>query len=153
MWKLDHKEGWIPKNWCFWNVVLENTLENPLDCKEIQPVYPKGNQSWIFIGRTDADAEAPLLWPPDAKNWLIGKDSDAWKGWRQEKKGMTEDEMVRWHHRLDGHESEQASGVGDWEGSLACCSLWGHKELGMTEWLNWRNSCHQTIILFSISLD
>ena len=153
MWKLDHKEGWIPKNWCFWNVVLENTLENPLDCKEIQPVYPKGNQSWIFIGRTNAEAETPVLWPSDAKSWLIGKDPDAGKDWRQEKKGMTEDEMVRWHHRLNGHESEQAPGVGDWEGSLACCSLWGHKELGTTEWLNWRNSCHQTIILFSISLD
>ena len=104
---LDHKEGWAPKNWCFWIVVLEKTLESPLDCKEIKPVNPKGNQPWIFIGRTDAKAEAPILWPPDVKNWLIGKDSDAGKDWRREKKGMTEDEMVGWHHQLNGHESEQ----------------------------------------------
>ena len=112
-----------PKNWCFWTVVLEKTLESPLDCKEIQPVHPKGNQSWIFIGRTNA--EAPILWPPDVKNWLIGKDPDAGKDWRQEEKGMTEDEMVGWHHRLDGHEFEQTPGVGDGQGSLACCSPWG----------------------------
>ena len=106
MWKLDYKESWAPKNWCFWTVVLEKTLECPLGCKEIQPVHPKGNQSWIFIGSTDAEAEAPILWPPDAKNWLIEKDPDAGKDWRQEKKGMTKDEMVRWHHWLDGHEFE-----------------------------------------------
>ena len=94
MWELDHKEGWVPKNWCFWTVVLEKTLESPLDCKEMQPVQPKGNQSWIFIGRTDAEAETPILWPPDEKNWLIGKDPDAGKDWRQEEKGTTEDEMV-----------------------------------------------------------
>ena len=102
MWELDYKESWAPKNWCFWTVVLEKTLEGPLDCKEIQPVHPKGNQSWIFIGRTDA----PILWPPDAKNWLIGKDPDAGKDWRGEEKGTTEDEMVGWHHRLNGHEFE-----------------------------------------------
>ena len=104
MWELDYKESWVPKNQYFWNVVLEKTLESPLDYKEIQPVYPKGNQSWIFIGRTDAEAETPTLWPPNAKNWLIGKDPVAGKDWRQEEKGMTEDEMVGWHHQLNGHE-------------------------------------------------
>ena len=106
MWNLDCKESWVPKNWCFWTVVLENNLESPLDCKEIQPVHPKGNQSWIFIGRTDAEAETPILWPSDAENWLIWKDPDAGKDWRQEEKGMTEDEMVVWHYRLNGHEFE-----------------------------------------------
>ena len=125
MWELDHKEGWVPRNWCFWSVVLEETLESPLDCKEIKPVNLKVNQSWIFIGRTDAEAEALILWPPDAKTWLIGKESDAGKDWRQEEKGATEDEMVAQHHWLNGHESEQASGVGDGQGSLACCSPWG----------------------------
>ena len=104
MWELDYKESWAPKNWCFWTVVLEKTLVSPLDSKEIQPVHPKGNQSWIFFGRTDADAETPILWPPDAKNSLTGKDPDAGKEWRQEEKGTTEDEMVGWHHRLNGHE-------------------------------------------------
>ena len=113
MWELDHKEGWAPKNLCFWTVVLEKTLESPLDCKEIKPVNLKGNQSWIFIGRTDAKAEAPILWPPDMKNWLTGKDPDAGKDWRQEEKGMTEDEMVGWHHWLSGHEFEQALGCGE----------------------------------------
>ena len=106
MWELDCEESWVLKNWCFWAVVLEKTLESPLDSKEIQPVHPKGNQSWIFIGRTDVEAEAPILWPPDAKNWLIGKDPDAGKDWRWEEKGMTVDEMVGWHHRLNGHEFE-----------------------------------------------
>ena len=106
MWELDHKENWALKNWWFWTALLEKTLESPLDCKEIQPVHPKGDQSWIFIGRTDAEAEAPVLWPPDAKNWLVWKYSDAGKDWRQEEKRMTEDEMVEWHHRLDGHEFE-----------------------------------------------
>ena len=106
MWELDSKESWAPKNWCFWTVVLEKTLESLLDCKEIQLVHPKGNQSWIFIGRTDAEAEAPVLWSPDAKSWLTGKDPDAGKDWRQEEKGTTEDEMVGWHHRLNGHEFE-----------------------------------------------
>ena len=121
----------------FLTVVLEKTLESPLDCKEIQPLNPKGNQSWIFTGRTDAEAEAPILWPPDAKNWLIGKDPDAGKDGRQEEKGTTEDEMARWHHQLDGHEFEKALGVGDGQGILLLCSPWGHKESDMTEWLNW----------------
>ena len=130
-----YKESCLLKNWCFWTVVLEKTLESPLDCKEIPPVHPKGNDPWIFIGRTDADA--PIPWPPDAKNWLIGKDPDAGKDWRQEEKGTTEDEMVGWHHRLNGHEFEQAPGVGDGQESLACSSPWGHKESDMTERLNW----------------
>ena len=106
MWELDYKESWVLRNWCFWTVGLENTLEGPFDCKEIQPVNPKGNQSWIFIVKTDAEAEIPILWPPDVKSWLIGKDSDAGKDWRQEEKGMTEEEMVGWHHWCDGHEFE-----------------------------------------------
>ena len=122
MWELEYKESWVPKNWCFWTVVLEKTLESPLDCKEIQPVHPKGNQSWIVIGRTDVEAETPRLWPLDAKNWLIRKDPDAGKDWRQEEKGMTEDEMVGRHHQLDGHEFEQALGVSDGLRGLACCS-------------------------------
>ena len=122
MWELDYKESWVPKNWCFWTVVLEKTLESPLDCKEIQPVHPKADQSWIFIGRTDAEAETPILWPADRKNWLIWKDSDSGKDWRQEKKGTTEDEMVGWHCRLNGHEFEEFMGVGDGQGGLACCS-------------------------------
>ena len=135
MWGLDHKESWAMKNWCFWTVVLEKTLESPLECKEIKPVNPKGNQSWIFVGRTDA--EAPILWPPDAKNWLIGKDADAGEDWRQEEKGPTEDAMVGWHHQLDVHEFEQAPGVSDGQASLVCYSPWDHKELNMTERLNW----------------
>ena len=137
IWELDHKESWAPKNSCVWTVVLEKTLESSLNCKEIQQVNPKGNQSWIFIGRTDAETEIPIFWPPDAKNWLTGKDPDAEKDWRWEEKGMTEDEIVGWHHWLDGHEFEQALGVGDEQGSLACCSPWGHQESDMTEWLNW----------------
>ena len=121
----DYKESWAPKNWCFWTVVLDKTLASPLDSKEVQPVNPKGNQSWIFIGRPDAEAEVPIIWPPDGKNWLIGKDPDAGKDWRWEEKGMTEDEMVGWHHWLDGHEFEQALGIGDRQRSLACCSPWG----------------------------
>ena len=119
-----------------WTVVLEKTLESPLDCKEIKPVHPKGNQSWIFIGRTDAKAETPILWPPDAKSWLIGKDPDAGKDWGQEEKGTTEDEMVGWHHQLNGHESEQALGDGEGQGSLACCIPWGSKESDTTDQLN-----------------
>ena len=118
-------------------LVLEKTLESPLDFKEIQPVNLKGHQSWIFIGRTDAEAETPILWPPNTKNWLIGKDPDGGKDWRQKEKGMTEDEMVGWHHWLNGHEFEQALGVGDGQGSLACCIPWVHKETDRTEWLNW----------------
>ena len=122
MWKLNYKESWALKYWCFWTVVLEKTLESPLDCKEIKPVNPKVNQSWIFSGKTDAKAETPILWPPDAKNWLIGKDSDAGKDWKQVEKGTTEDKMAGWHYRLDVHEFEQALGVGDGQGSLACFS-------------------------------
>ena len=133
-WELDHKEDWEPKYWCFWSVVLEMTLESSLDCKETKPVNPKGNQSWIFIGRTDAEPEAPVLWPSYVKRHLIWKDCDARKDWRWEEKGTTEDEMVGWHHRLDGHEFEQSDGVG--RGSLACWSPWGHKELDTTEQLN-----------------
>ena len=113
MWELNYKESQVQKNRCFWTVVLEKTLESPLDCKEIQPVHSKGNQSWIFIGRTDAEAETPILCPPDAKNWLLGKDPDAGKDWRQEEKGSTEDEMIGWHHWFNEHEFEQAPGIGD----------------------------------------
>ena len=127
MWELDYKESWALKNWCFWTMVLEKTLKCPLDCKEIQPVNTKGNQSWMFIGRTNAEAETPVLWPPDAKNWPIGKDSGAGKDWGQEEKGMTEDKMVGWHHWLNGHEFEQALGVGDRQGSLVCYSPWGRR--------------------------
>ena len=134
--ELNHKESWAAKKWCFGIVVLEKTLENPLDTKEIKAVHPKGNQSLIFTGGTDVEAEAPIYWSPDAKSQLIGKDSDAGKDWGQEEKGMTEDEMVGWHHWLDGHELEQAPGVGDGQGSLACYNPWGCKELDMTEWLN-----------------
>ena len=130
------------KEMMLWTVVLEKTLESPLDCKEIQPINPKGNQSWMFIGRTDAEAEAPILWPPDVKNWLIGKDPDAGKDWKQEEKGMTENKMVGWHHRLDGHEFGWTPGVGDGQGGLACCDSWDlfqscGQELDTTEWLHW----------------
>ena len=130
---LDHKEGWALKNCCFWTVVLEKTLESPLDSKEIKPVNGKENQFWIFIGRTDTEAEAPILWPPDSKNWLIGKDPDAVRDWRWKEKETTKDEMVGWYHQLSGHEFEQASGVGDGQGGLACCSPWGCKESDTTE--------------------
>ena len=131
------KNGWTLKNWCFRTVVLEKSFENPLNYKEIQPVHPKGNQSWIFIGRTHAEAEAPILWPPDVKNWLLKKDSDAGKVSRQEEKGTTEDEMAGWHHQLNGHKFEQASGDGEAKGSLACCSPWDRKNSDMTYQLNW----------------
>ena len=136
MWELNCEEGWALKNWCFWTVLLDKTLESPLDCKEVQPVLSKGDQSWEFIGRTDGKAETPILWPPHAKSWLIGKDSDAGRDWGQEEKGTTEDEMAGWHHRLDGHECEWTPGVGDGQGGLACCDSWGHKESNMTEQLN-----------------
>ena len=136
MWELGHKEGWVPKNWCLWTMVLEKTLESALDSKEIKPVNHKGNQSWIFIGRTDAEAETLILWPPDGKNWLNGKDPDSGEVWRREDKETTEDEMVGWHHWLNGHEFE-TPGVGDGQGSLVYYSPWGCKELDMTEWLNW----------------
>ena len=133
MWQLDHKEGWETKNWCFWTVVLEKTLECPVDCKEIQPVNPKGDQSWISIERTDAEAVAPILWPPDAKNRLIRQEPDAGKDWRQEESGTTDDDMVGWYHQLDGHEFEQALGDGKGQGNLACCSPQGCKESDVTE--------------------
>ena len=137
LWELNHKESWALKNWCFWTVVLEKTLESPLDCKGIQPVHSKGDQSWVFIGRTDAEAETPIFRSPDAKSWLIRKDPDAGKNWGQEEKGTTEDEMVGWHHQLDEHEFEQAVEVGNGQGSLPCCSPWGPKALDPTEWMNW----------------
>ena len=136
MWELDYKDSWALKNWCFWTVVLEKPLESPLDCKEIQPVSLKGNLSWIFFGRTGTEAETPILWLPDVKNWLIGKDPDAGKDWKQEEKGTTEDEVVGWHHWLYGHEFEWTSRIGDGQGGLACCSPCGCKELDTTEWLN-----------------
>ena len=134
MWELDYKESWALKNWCFWTVVLEKTLESPLDCKETQPVHPKGDQSWVFIGRNDTEAETPILWQPDVKSRLIGKDSDAGKDWRHEEKGMTEDEMAAWHHRLDGHEFEWTLGVSDGQGGLVCCSPWGTKSRTQLSW-------------------
>ena len=134
MWESDYKESWVLKNWCFWTMLLE-ILRVP--CKEIQPVHPKGDQSWVFIGRTDVEAEAPVLWPPDGKSWLICKDPDVEKDLRQEEKGMTEDEMVGWHHQLNEYGFGWTPGVGDRQGGLACCGLWGGKESDMTEWLNW----------------
>ena len=138
MWELGYKEGWVLKNWCFWTVVLEETLESHLDCKEIKLVHFRGHfrvhlESCIFIGRDDVETETPILWSPDVKNWLIWKDPDAGKDWRREEKGMPEDEMVGWHHRLNGHEFEWTPGAGDGQGGLACCSPWGHS---LTR-LNW----------------
>ena len=146
MWELDHKESWVPKNWCFWTVVLE---KSPLDYK-VKPVPPKGNQSWIFIGRTDVETGMPMLWPPDAKNWLIGKDPDAGKDWRREEKGTTEDEMVWWHHWLNGHEFEQAPGVGDGQGRLQSTGsqrVYTTEWLNCTEWVQW----HQRLLEYLIS--
>ena len=142
MWELEYKESWALKNWCFWTVVLEKTLESPLDCKEIQPVHPKGDQSWMFIGGTDVEAETPILWPPDAESWLIWKNPDARKDWGQEEKGTTEHEMVGWHHWHDGHGFGWTPGVGDGQGGLACCgSLLGSQRV-RHDWetdLNWIN--------------
>ena len=137
MWELAHKESWALKNWCVWTVLLEKTRESPLDCKKMKSVHPKGNQSWVFIGRTDVEAETPKLWPPGLDNWLIRKDPDMGQDWKQEEKRMTEDEMAGWHRQLNGHEFEQAAGVVDGQRSLAYCSPWGHKESNMTEQLNW----------------
>ena len=160
MWELDHKESWASKNWCLCTAVLEKTLESSLDCKEIQSVHSKRDQSWVFIGRPDDEAETPILWPPDAKGWLIWKDPDAGKDWRQEK-GTTEDEMVGWYHRLN--EVWVDSGVGDGQGGLACCGSRGHKESDTTErrmnstesfWhiqLNWPLSYFISSILFQLS--
>ena len=151
MWDLDCEEGWAPKNWRFWTVVLEKTFEIPLDYKEIQPVYSEGDQPWDFFGRNDAKAETPVLWPPHAKIWLIGKDSDAGRDWGQEEKGMTEDEMDRWHHWLDGCDSEWTLAVGDEQGGLACCDSWGRKESDTTEWLNWTELTEVITWFFSFS--
>ena len=134
--RVEYKESWASENWCFWTVVLEKTLESPLDYKEIQRVHPKGVQSWVFIAGTDVEAETPIFWPPDVKSWLIGKDPDAGKDWGQEEKG-TEDEMVGWHHRHNGHGFGWIPRVGDGQGDLMCCSSWGHKESDTIEWLNW----------------
>ena len=137
MWELVCEESWAPKNWCFWTVVLEKTLEGPLDCKEIQLVYSKVDQSWVFFGKNDAKVETPIFLLPHAKSWLIGKDSDAGRDWGQEKNEMTENEIAGWHHLLDGCEFEWTPGVGDGQGGLECCNSWGCKELDTTEWLNW----------------
>ena len=147
MWELDCEESWVLKNWCFWTVVLEKTLESPLDCKEIQPLHSEGDQPWDFFGRNYAKAEAPVLWPPHAKSWLIGKDSDAGRDWGQEEKGTTEDEMAGWHHRLDGCEFEWIPGVGDGQGGLACCDSCGGNESDMTEWLNWTDGLFRASLL------
>ena len=147
MWELDYKESWALKNWCFWTVVLEKTLESLLDCKEIQPVHLKGNQSWIFIGRTDVEAETPIFWSPDGKNWLVGKDPNAGKDWKQEEKGTTEDEMIGWHHWSYGHDF--TPGIGEvGQGSLVCRSSWGYKESYMSEQLNWTE--HSFILIIMI---
>ena len=135
----------------FWSVVLEKTFDSPLYCKEIQPVHPRGDQSWVFIGRADAEAETPVLWPPDAKSWLIGKDPDAGRDWGQEEKGTTEDEMAGWHHWLNGHGFGENPGVGDGQGVLACCGSWGHKESDTTEWLSWTESETQRLRHTSLS--
>ena len=156
MWELDYKESWALKNWCFWTVVLEKTLESPLDCKEIQPVHPKGDQSWVFIGRTDVEAEMLIVWPPHANSWLIWKDPDVAKDWRQEEKGMTEDELVEWHHWLNRHGFGWTLGVGDGLGGLVCCGSWGCR-VGHN-WaieLNWRlawwlHFCYELLYFLAI---
>ena len=148
MWELDCEESWVQKNWCFWTVVLEKTLESPLHCKEIQPVHSKGDQPWVFFGRNDAKAETPVLWPAHVKSWLIGKDPDAGRDWGQEEKGTTEDEMVGWHHGPDGHEFEWTPGDGDGQGGLACCDSWGRKESDTTEWLDWTDDSKVFFINF-----
>ena len=143
MWELDCKESWALKNWCFWTVALEKTLGSPFDCKEIQPVSPKGDQSWVFIGRTDAEAETPVLWPPHAKGWLIRKDPDAGRDWGQEEKGMTEDEMAGWHHWLNGHEFEWNSGSWWWTGRPGVLWFMGpQSQTRLRDWteLNWTES-------------
>ena len=152
MWELDHKEGWASKNWYFWIVVLEKTLQNFLDCKELKPVHPKGNQLWIIIGRTDTKAKPPILWPHEAKSGLTEKDPDAGKDWGQEEKGRTKDKMVGRHHRLNGHESALTLGDSEGQGSLACCSPWGHKASDKTEWLNWDSKMH-IICIHSTEVD
>ena len=156
MWELDYKESWALKNWCFWTVVLEKTLESPLDYKEVQPVHPKGNQCWIFIGRTDVEAETPILWPPDVKNWLIWKDPDAGKDWRWEEKGMrwldgitnsTDMSLSKLRELVMPSNHLIPSGL---QGGLACCSPWGHKESDTTAWLNWTELSHSKVWCLSI---
>ena len=142
MWELACEESWVLKNWCFWTVVLEKTLESPLDCKEIQPIHSEGDQPWDFFGRNDAKAETPVLWLPHAKSWLIGKDSGAGRDLEQEEKGTTEDEMAGLHHWLNGRESEWTPGVGDGQGGLACCDSWGRKESDTTQQLKWTELKH-----------
>ena len=138
VWELDYKESGPPKNWCFWTVVLEKTFESPLDCKRSnQSILKEIDQSWVFIGMTDAEAETPILWPPHAKSWLIWKDPDSGKNWGQEEKGTTEDEVIGWHHRLDGHGFGWTLEIGDGQGGLVCCGSWGHRESDTTERLNW----------------
>ena len=147
MWELDGEECWVLKNWCFWTLVLEKTLETPLDCKKIQPVHPKGDQTWVFIGRTDVESETPILWPSHAKNWLIWKDPDAGKDWGQEEKGMTENEMVGWHHRLNGHGFGWTPGVGDGQGGLACYNS------RLRDWTELTGSTITTLILNGSNLN
>ena len=156
MWELDHKEGWMLKNWCFWTVVLEKTLESPLDCKEIQPVHPRGNQSWIFIGRTDAETETPILWLPDAKSWLIRKDPDAGKDWGQEEKEVIEDEMVGWHHGFNGHEFDMVKDREAWHAAVpgitksrTRLSNWTSKAKGQGKQINCIQIVKETIKLLS----
>ena len=147
MWELDYKESWVLKNWCLWTVALKKTLHNPLDYKEIiQSILKEIDQSWVFTGRTDFEAETPILWPLDAKNWLMGKDPDTGKDWRQEEKGMTEDELFGWHHWLHRHKFEQAPGIGDGQGSQACCSPWGCKDSDILS--NWTDSLMLKLIRF-----
>ena len=152
MWEWDYKEIWAPKNSWFWTIVLEKTLESPLDCKEIQPVHAKGNQSWIIIGRTDVEAETPILWPPDVKNWLIWKDPHAGKDWRREEKGTTEDEMAGWHHWLNEHGFGWTLGIDDGQGGLVCCDSWGCKKSDTNEWLNWTEPLPKSRFLIRIQL-
>ena len=152
-WRFGEDWSWALKNWCFWTVVMEKTLESPLDCKEVQPVHPKGDQSWVFIGRTDAEAETPILWPPHEKSWLIGKDPDAERDWGRRRRGQ-QDEMAGWHHRLNGHEFGWTPGVGDGQGGLVRCDSWGHKESDMTElsWAEaWMKSLWQSVLYTPIS--
>ena len=143
MWELEYKESWALKNWCLWTAALEKTLESPLDCKEFKPVHPKGNQSWILTGRTKAGAETPILWPPDADSWLIGKHPDAGKDWRQGEEEMTEDKLVGWHHRLDVHEFEEAPGVGEWQGSLVLQSMVTRRQTQLSEWTDYGEKHNQ----------
>ena len=152
MWELDYKEGWVQKNWCFWIVVLEKTLESPLDCKEIQPVHPKGDQFWVFTGRTDVEAETSILWLPDEKSWIICKDPDAGKDWGREENRTREDEMAGWHYWLDEHESEWTPAVGDGQGGLECCNSWGRKESDTTDWTELHMNMKKYIPNTSISI-